>query len=467
MSPSLAVAQPQAPQSPSAPPDATPASWYGLAVLIVVALYGVVDRQVFVLMAEPIRVNLGLNDFQLGLLNGLGVSMFAVVAGYPIGWLADRYDRRVVLACCIVVWSLAVVACGMAQTFSALFLASAMVGAGEAGITPIMFSMIPEMFRNAKRQFANSLNMVVGRLSTGLLIAFCGLLSQIADASRPYLPAAMQGMENWRLTFFWAALPAPLFVLLLLWLPARSRAVEARANEPNADMAAPPSDAAVARRSTPVSVVAFWRAHATHLGAIFAALTVSVMGLVAVSVWLPVVAMRQFGATPVEVGNALGGATFVASAAGLLFTVYGMRWMAPRVGGRLPVMALAVACATSGLALLLLPLATSSNGLFIIYGLHMTLLMMGLMTYPTVLQDLAPAHLRARMFAIFGVLGVVFPSLMPPFIGALSDQFTQAPNGLMLVTVVSGAVLLVSSSALYLWGARGYEAIVRAAAEAA
>jgi uncharacterized membrane protein len=69
------------------------------------------------------------------------------------------------------------------------------------------------------------------------------------------------------------------------------------------------------------------------------------------------------------------------------------------------------------------------------------------------------------MFAIFGVLGVVFPSLMPPLVGALSDQFKQSPNGLLLVTVVIGAVLLLLSSALYLWGARGYVATVRAAAE--
>jgi uncharacterized membrane protein len=133
----------------------------------------------------------------------------------------------------------------------------------------------------------------------------------------------------------------------------------------------------------------------------------------------------------------------------------------------LPLVALALACSTSGLALLLLPLASSSDGLFFIYGVHMTLLMMGLMTYPTVLQDLAPAHLRARMFAIFGVLGVVFPSLMPPLVGALSDQYKQSPSGLLLVTVVIGAALLVLSSALYLWGARGFEATVKAAAEAA
>jgi len=442
-------------RTPANLPDATPASWYALAVLMLVVLFATVDRQVFVLMAEPIRVNMGLNDFQLGLLNGLGVSLFAAIGGYPIGWLADRFDRRVVLACCIVVWSLAVVACGMAQSFPALLLASAMVGAGEAGIVPIMFSMIPELFRNAKRQLANSLQAAIGRLSTGLLIAFCGLLSQIAEVSRPYLPAAMQGMDNWRLTFFWAALPAPLFILLVLTMPLGARAVPVSATAPQQ-----PADAAG------IGIAAFWRAHAGNLVAIYGALTLAIMGLAAMSVWLPVIAIRQFGATPPEVGNALGLATFVSSTVGLLFTVYGMRRLAPRVGARLPVISMALACLTAGLALLLLPLANSADELFIIYGVHMTFLMMGVMTFPTVLQELAPMHLRARMFAIFGVVSILFPSMVPPLIGAIADQFKHSTSGLLMVTVSFGTVLMLLSSALFVWGARRYEQTVRAAEQA-
>ena len=123
-------------------PDATAASWYGLAALIVVSLYGFVDRQVFVLLAEPIKLSMKLSDLQLGLLQGLGVAVFAAIVSYPIAWLADRFDRRVVLSACIAVWSLAVIACGLARDFNELFVASAIVGAGEAGLTPIVFALI-------------------------------------------------------------------------------------------------------------------------------------------------------------------------------------------------------------------------------------------------------------------------------------------------------------------------------------
>jgi MFS family permease len=455
MSPTLAAAA--APAS-TAEPDATPASWYGLSILIVVALYGVVDRQVFIVLAEQIKTSMALSDFQLGLLQGLGVSLFAAIVGYPIGWLADRYDRRVVLACCIVLWSLAVAACGLAPDFKLLFIASAMVGAGEAGITPIMFALIPELFRNEKRQFANSLNIVVGRLGTGAAIAFCGYLTQIAEWSRPFLPLAMQGMETWRLTFFWAALPAPLFVLLLITLPVQGNAT---ATAPSAGR----GSATQAGGRPGIGLGHFMRAHRVGLATLFLAVTVATMGLVAMVVWLPVVAMRQYGATPVQVGNALGTAVFVSSAVGLLFSVFGMRWLRPRVGPRLPVVAMAIASAASTPPLLMLPLASSVNGLFVLYCVHMTLLMIGLMTYPTSIQEVAPRHLCARMFAIVGVLGISLPSVVPSMVGLLSDALKDRPDGLLLASMVFSVGFLLLASGLFIWAARNYEATVRAAAE--
>jgi len=426
-----------------------------LSILIVVALYGVVDRQVFIMLAEQIKTSMELSDFQLGLLQGLGVSLFAAIVGYPIGWLADRYDRRVVLACCVVVWSLAVAACGLASDFKMLFIASAMVGAGEAGITPIMFALIPELFRNEKRQFANSLNIVVGRLGTGVAIAFCGYLTQIAEWSRPFLPLAMQGMETWRLTFFWAAVPAPLFVLLLVTLPVQGKTT-----------ATVPSAAHDSVPQAGMGLGDFMRGHRVGLATLFLAVTVATMGLVAMVVWLPVVAMRQYGATPVEVGNSLGTAVFVSSAVGLLFSVFGMRWLRPRVGPRLPVVAMAIACAASTPPLLMLPMASSANGLFVLYCVHMTLLMIGLMTYPTAIQEVAPRHLCARMFAIVGVLGISLPSLVPSMVGLLSDALKDRAGGLLLAATVFAVGFLLLASGLFVWAAKHYEATVRAAAEA-
>jgi MFS family permease len=442
-------------------PDATAASWYGLAVLILLGLFAVLDRQVFVLQAEAIRKQLALSDFQLGMLQGLGVSLFAAVAGYPIGWLADRHDRRHVLAVCVVVWSLAVVACGLAQNFTQLFLASAMVGAGEAGLLPVIFALIPEMFRNHQRQLANSLNMVASRVGVGLVIALCGYLTVLADAARPWLPEALQAMETWRLSFFAAVLPTPLFIVLLLTLPVRARAQKA----PLVAVTTGAVNGALGSNSARSDLWPYLRANMAGIGGLLLGLTVAIFGFAAIGVWLPVAAMRQFGATPAQVGAALGTATFVSAGIGLVLTVYGMRWLTRRFGVRVPVIALAASFALGGAAIALLPLATSTDTLFLLYGVHLTAVMMGIMAYPTALQDVAPAVLRSRIFAISGVLGIALPSAAPPIVGALSDLIKHRPDGLLLVTVAVGGGALLLGAAVLAWTARHHACVVRAAAE--
>ena len=71
----------------------TRASSWGLGVLVLLALYTYADRQIIALQAEPIRQQLGLGDAQLGMVQAAGVALVTAVAGYPIGWIADRCDR--------------------------------------------------------------------------------------------------------------------------------------------------------------------------------------------------------------------------------------------------------------------------------------------------------------------------------------------------------------------------------------
>ena len=71
---------------------------YALLVLVTAAIFAAINRQILVLLAEPIRQSLGLSDTQLGLLQGLAVTLFSGLAAVPIGWLADRFGRRQLLA---------------------------------------------------------------------------------------------------------------------------------------------------------------------------------------------------------------------------------------------------------------------------------------------------------------------------------------------------------------------------------
>ena len=158
-------------------------AWYTLVVLVVVTLSSFADRQVLALLTEQVAKALKLKDTQIGLIQGLGSATFAMLAVYPLGWLTDRLDRRLVLAACILIWTGGTMACGFAQGFWSLFIAVVAISAGEAGLPALAYSAIPDMFTGRRRLLANQVFYIGVILSSAVGIGFGGaadlLLSSI------------------------------------------------------------------------------------------------------------------------------------------------------------------------------------------------------------------------------------------------------------------------------------------------
>ena len=268
--------------------DAPLSAWYSLFILTLVMLFAMVDRSILSLMAEPVKQTLELSDLQLGLMQGTGIAIFAALAAFPIGWLADKYGRRNILAASVVVWSLAVVGCAYADTFWQMFLATSMVGAGEAGLAPITFAMIPRMFGRAKRQIANSIFVLAAAASGGLGMVLAGQLVGFVEVIRDLLPVAIQGFEAWRLSFLVAAAPAPLMIVLIYTVRAAQKIRATGASE----------SSGVAVSSVGPTLIEHFREHSKTLFAFFGAMGMAIASFAAVGVWLPVILIRQFGQTP-------------------------------------------------------------------------------------------------------------------------------------------------------------------------
>jgi MFS family permease len=167
-------------------------AWWALMVLMLLSLYTIADRPLINLLVEPLRKELAFSDFQIGMVQGVSVALFTAFVGYPIAWLADRYDRRIVLAVSIGVWSVSLALVGLSRSFEEMFIASAFGGAGEAGLVPIALALIPELFRGQQRHLANSFMLLTGRMGAGLVVAMCGWLIVAVDSWRGLLarPAA-------------------------------------------------------------------------------------------------------------------------------------------------------------------------------------------------------------------------------------------------------------------------------------
>jgi predicted MFS family arabinose efflux permease len=428
-------------------------AWYALAVLTLVSLFAFVDRGVLVLQAEVIRRQLGLSDLQLGILQGTAVSLFAAAASYPLGWLADRFDRRRVLIGCVVFWSLAVVGAGLAQGYGQLVLACALVGAGEAGLVPLVYALIPDLFPEKRRQLANSIYTLGSGAASAAALALCGQVIGWVEAWRPALPAAMQALDGWRLSFFAVALPAPLMVLLITTIALQSGGHGGR------QMAGSEPHATVPMRP-------FVRQHQRMFVCFIGGVGLTTFGFNAVGSWVAVIYIRVFGQTAQQVGAVLGSVALVGTAVGFLISVFGVRWFGSRLDGRLQVRALGLAALSAALLFMLMPLAGSATQMYAIHGVYIALAYAAIMLYPTVLQGMVPRRMRARLVAITGVVGAIATACASPATGMVSDHFGHLSNGLLVAAVVVAVPALLAAVALFFLCERSYVQTAAAAARA-
>jgi MFS family permease len=427
-------------------------AWWGLGVLIAITLFGYVDRQIFVLMAEPIRISMGLSDTQLGMLQGLGIALFGAVAAYPIGWLADRYDRRVVLGICIMIWSAAVIGCGLAPDFTWLFLFSAMLGAGEAGLIPIVFAMIPQMFTGSARMLANSVYTVATQLGVGLAGAFCaGLIVWIA-ANKTSLPVALGELEDWRLIFIMIGASAPVVLLLLMTV----RMGRSKASPITVDtnvLLTTPHD---------VTLGSHLQIHRRTVAGFFLGYGLATFGFASIIAWIPAITIRLYGVTPAYAGAMTGTITIVATIVGFLLGIVTMRIFSPRFGPRFPIVIIWVATASAALTTMMLLAATSALAIYILQGLQFALIMGAFVIFPTALQDIAPAAIRARVIALSNVVRMVIGALSPVAVGMMSDWLGPRPDGLLISAVTMATGGLGFGALAFWWASGSYAATAEA-----
>lgn len=175
---------------------------YTLGVLVVVYTFNFIDRQILSILIEPIKADLGASDFGMGLLSGTAFAIFYAVLGMPLALVADRWNRRNLVALSLAIWSGMTALSGLALNFWHLAIARVGVGVGEAGCSPSAHSMLADLYRADER--ATALGIYSLGIPFGIMFGlFAG--GAIADAF------------GWRLAFFVVGIPG-LILSLVLWL---------------------------------------------------------------------------------------------------------------------------------------------------------------------------------------------------------------------------------------------------------
>src|SRR5690606_30439444 len=120
-------------------------------VLLMVSLINFADRAILSVLAQAIKEDLHLTDTDLGVIQGLGFAILYSVLGIPIGLMAERVNRKGLIAICVGAWSIMTVACGFAGSFTTLLLGRIGVGIGEAGFQPVTVSLMSDHFKANRR----------------------------------------------------------------------------------------------------------------------------------------------------------------------------------------------------------------------------------------------------------------------------------------------------------------------------
>ena len=175
---------------------------YVLALLTGIYAVNVIDRFVVSIVTEQLKSVFQVSDAWMGILSGVGFALVYAILGIPIAYVADRKNRRNIVAGSLALFSAATLACGVAVRFSQLLVARLVVGIGEAGTSPPSHSMISDLYGPKSR--ATALGIFSMGPNIGMLTAFM-------------FGGWITGMFGWRATFLTAGVPGIVLTLLLLF----------------------------------------------------------------------------------------------------------------------------------------------------------------------------------------------------------------------------------------------------------
>lgn len=391
-----------------------PSSARGWTVAVLLALASIVsqaDRVVLNLMVEPIKAEFGLDDTGFGMLQGVAFGIFYTLCTIPLGRLADRHPRKLIIGTCVGLWSLFAMAGGLTRTYTQLFLTRIGVGVGEASLTPAGLSLLSDMFPPSRLGRAVSVFFLSAPIGIGIALIAGGELLKWLTSSRVLIDGPLAGFEAWQAAFLIVGFPGLLLVpaLLLMREPARRGA--------GADKALSIRDVA--------GVV---RGRSRALIPMFAGFSMVTLVSYAYNIWTPALFIRVYGWTPAEIGWAFGLIMLLFGTGGVYFA----GWLSDRLMQRgdrdahLKVAAFGfVGCGIlGGLA----PLMPSAGLALALLGPAIFLSNMPYSCAGTAIQLIIPNRARAQVTAIYIMIVTLVGLVVGPLvIGLMTDRIFQDP----------------------------------------
>ena len=411
-------------------------AWWVVVVLLIAYTVSFVDRTILSLLIPSIRQALDISDTQVSLLVGFSFALFYTLLGLPLGLAADRGNRRRLIAAGITVWSLFTAACGLASTYTMLFLARIGVGVGEATLSPSAYSLLGDYFPKEKLGRVMAIYSIGVPLGSGVALILSGLVIKAIEAWPPVSLPGSGPLEPWRLAFLFVGLPGLLVALLMLTVKEPVRRGAAATVRPGIG-----------------ELVAFvrqqWRALLPHFAGL-SALTFVIYGYMA---WIPTFFARTYGVQPADIALVYGVTTAICGAIGLLLGgAFADRLFSRGVlDAHLRIVRLAVL--TSAPFLIAMPLMPDATLAAVVFAPAFLLASMHGGVAGAALQVISPNRLRGQITALyFFVANLIGLGLGPTAVALVTDYGFGDDAALRYSLAVVAAVALPISALILTFG---------------
>lgn len=421
-------------------------AWYAAIILMLANTLAFVDRQALALLVQPIKQDLQISDTAISLLYGLSFTLFYVAVGLPIARIADRSNRRNIVAGAIFVWSIATSLCGLARSFGTLFTARVGVGAGEGGLTPAAYSLLADLFPKEKLAIAMGVYQMGLYLGSAAALVIGGLISTVIPPSATVIVPVLGAMKGWQIVFLLLGIPGVLLAGLTLTLrePARRGVAQGQDSVPLAQFFAHVG----ARRRAYIGIM---------LG--FALMILVGNGT---AVWIPAFFERRFGWSTAEVGKFYGPVVFFCGMSGALAGGLFASWLRRRGAAHANLQASLLGF------IILIPITV---GFPLMPTPVLALILIGFMNFfagfnfgggLAALQELTPNRMRALMSAAYMLMiNLIGAALGPTVIALVTDYWFRDPNALPWAISLVCAVASPLSVVMLWIGLSDYRAVGR------
>lgn len=144
--------------------------WLVVALLWVVGALNYLDRVMITTMRGSLVAAIPMTEAQYGLLTTAFLAIYALLSPFA-GYIADRFNRSVVIIVSLLAWSVITWLTAHAHTYGELLTTRFLMGISEAAYVPASLALVTDYHRDRTRSLANGIllgGVMVGSAAGGL-----------------------------------------------------------------------------------------------------------------------------------------------------------------------------------------------------------------------------------------------------------------------------------------------------------